>query len=34
MTDSVALVEDAKSKGVEVEGRSAEEIKEDIQESE
>ena len=34
MTESVALVEEAKSKGVEVEGRNPEEIKQDINESE
>ena len=34
MTESVALVEEAKSKGVEVEGRNPNEIKQDIQESE
>ena len=34
MTESVALVEDAKSKGIDVEGRNPEEIKHDIQESE
>ena len=34
MTESIALVEDAKSKGIEIEGRNPEEIKHDIQESE
>ena len=34
MTESVALVEEAKSKGVEVEGRNPEEIKQEIHESE
>ena len=34
MTESVALVEEAKSKGVEVEGRNADEIRQDIQEAE
>ena len=34
MTESVALVEDAKSKGVEVEGRKPEHIKKDIKEAE
>ena len=34
MTESVALVEEAKSKGVEVEGRNSDEIRQDIQESE
>ncbi len=33
-TESVALVEDAKSKGVEVEGRKPEDIKKDIKEAE
>ena len=34
MTESVALVEDAKSKGVEVKGRKPEDIKKDIKEAE
>ena len=34
MTEAVALVEEAKSKGVEVEGRNPDEIKQDIHESE
>lgn len=34
MTESVALVEEAKSKGVEVDGRSPEDIKQELKESE
>ena len=34
MTDSVALVEEAKSKGVEVDGKAPEEIKKELDESE
>ncbi len=34
MTESVALVEDAKSKGIEVEGRKPEDIKQDVKEAE
>jgi len=34
MTDSVALAEEAKSKGVEVDGKAPEEIKKELEESE